>query len=67
MLSLRPLKGEALYLKPKNKEGYVAGKIAGFESNPKARFCCLNSIDCASKEDQELIISWLKRRIGLQD
>lgn len=64
-VSLRPLKGNTLYLKPKNRKNYIDGKIRSFDKAPQARFCCLNSLANASTEDIAKITAWLERRIGL--
>lgn len=57
--------GDALYLKPKNRAGYVARKIDSFRAAPDARFCCINSLDMASPEDRILVTEWLDSRIGV--
>ena len=64
-LELRPRKGRELYIKPKRKPGYVASKLRRFDAAPGAMFCCMNSVDYATPEDQKLIIEWLRSRIGL--
>ena len=61
-----PRKGKDLYLKPKMKEGYVARKLAAFDKADSALFCCFNSLDYASSEDQELVFDWLERRLSLK-
>lgn len=62
---LCPRKGVDLYLKPKDKPGYVAGKLAAFDKSEKALFCCFNSLDYASQEDQKLVFDWLEKRLSL--
>lgn len=62
---VRSRKGMELYIKPKRKPGYVASKLKRFDTAPGALFCCMNSVDYATPEDQKLIIEWLKSRIGL--
>lgn len=61
-----PRKGVDLYLKPKQKPGYVSRKLASFDKAEKALFCCFNSLDYASVEDQELVFRWLERRLSLK-
>lgn len=61
-----PRKGKDLYLKPKMKEGYVRRKLAAFDKADSALFCCFNSLDYASSEDQELVFDWLERRLSLK-
>ena len=63
---LRPRKGVDLYLKPKDSPGYVAGKLASFDRSPKALFCCFNSLDYATTEDQQLVFDWLNKRLSLK-
>ena len=63
---LLPRKGIDLYLKPKSKPGYVAGKLASFDRSSKALFCCFNSLDYASEEDQQLVFEWLNKRLSLK-
>lgn len=60
-----PRKGTDLYVKPKNKPGYMAEKLRKFDECKSALFCCFNSLDYASKADQKLAISWIERRLGL--
>lgn len=56
---------DALYMKPKNRPGYVAHKLKAFREAPKARFCCFNSLDLASESDRQLVMDWLDERIGV--
>ena len=61
-----PRKGVDLYLKPKQKTGYVEGKLAAFDKSEKALFCCFNSLDYASEEDQKLVFKWIDRRLSIE-
>ena len=61
-----PRKGKDLYLKPKKKDGYVRRKLAAFDKADSALFCCFNSLDYASSEDQGLVFDWLERRLSLK-
>lgn len=63
---LRPRKGVDLYLKPKDKPGYVKGKLSEFDKSSEALFCCFNSLDYASQEDQQLVFDWLNKRLSLK-
>jgi hypothetical protein len=63
---LYPRKGVDLYLKPKQKVGYVAKKLESFDKSEKALFCCFNSLDYASAEDQKLVFDWLNNRLSLK-
>ena len=58
-------KGTDLYVKPKDKNGYMKRKLAEFDRSGTALFCCFNSLDYASEEDKNLAIKWLEKRIGL--
>lgn len=60
-----PRKGTDLYVKPNGKEGYMQKKLDSFDASSTALFCCFNSLDYASPEDQQLAISWLEKRLGL--
>ncbi len=52
------------YYRPKKKANYLAKKIKKlFAKNYK--FCCFNSLDEASAEDQKFIANWLEKRLGL--
>lgn len=63
---LLPRKGVDLYLKPKQTEGYVAKKLASFDASKTALFCCFNSLDYATPDDQKLVFDWLERRLSLK-
>ncbi len=63
-LDLRPIDGDALYMKPKDRKDYVVRKLRSFRAAPKARFCCINSLDLASEEDRARVLEWLSERIG---
>lgn len=57
-----PVKGNLFYLIPKSKPGYIDKKLKILDSG-SFRFCCFNSIDQASPEDLDKIISWVSRRL----
>ncbi len=63
---LRRRKGKDLYLKPKDKLGYVQAHLDRFDKSRTGIFCCFNSLDLATPEDQQLVISWLQKRIGVK-
>ena len=65
-LEVRPIGSDALYMKPKDRPGYVRRKLEGFMSAPDAKFCCINSLDLASAEDRALVLEWLSERTGCQ-
>ena len=54
-----------LYLKPRKGGDYIQKKLEGFDRNPQALFCCFNSLDQASAQDQKQVIDWISRRISL--
>jgi hypothetical protein len=54
-----------LYLKPRKGGDYIQKKLEGFDRNPQALFCCFNSLDQASAQDQRKVIDWISRRISL--
>ncbi len=64
---LRPVKGNLFYLKPKKGIDYIAKKLALFSRNKECKFGCFNSLDMASREEQTMIVEWIKERIGLLD
>ena len=51
------------YMQPKDKAGYVAGKLARLKKG-SYRFCCFNSLESAPEEDRKAVISWIE---GLLD
>lgn len=60
-----PPKNVVLYMKPKKRKGYVIGKLASFNKHTGAKFCCFNSLDQASKEDIDRVVSWIKSKLSL--
>ncbi len=64
---VRPVKGNLLYLKPKNGIEYIERKLAKFSQSTHTRFACFNSLDMADKEGLDKVIAWIKERIGLRD
>lgn len=71
LLSVRPFEGSLLYLKPRRSSSdeiqYLSSVLASFDTCTEARFCCFNSLDRASAAGQDLVKSWMSRRIGLKD
>ncbi len=64
---LAPKCKDFLYIKPKKKAGYISGKLRYFRENPKARFCCLNSLSYASEEDIAVVRDWVWERLGMKE
>ncbi len=56
-----------IYLKPKNRKGYIDRKLAMFEARPDAVFCCVNALSLASAEDQEKVMKWVRDRLIRND
>jgi hypothetical protein len=60
-------KNKLLYLKPVNRgKTYIDRKMRTFENKPDITFCCIGSIDLASKEDQTRLFTWLKTILNLK-
>lgn len=52
-----------IYLKPKNKDGYIRRKLDMFDKKKDAVFCCVNALSLACKEDQEKVLEWIRKRL----
>ena len=52
-----------IYLKPKNKKGYIDRKLAMFGNRPEAVFCCINALSLAKPEDQSKVLDWVKKKL----
>ena len=63
-LVLVPEESKTLYFKRRNKKDYVREKLAAFDRSDKC-FACFNSLDYCTPQEQELVLSWLSRRIGV--
>ncbi len=63
---LKPVKDNLFYLKPKKETDYIVKKLDSFTNNPNCKFACFNSLDMASKSDLEMILSCIRRRIGIE-
>lgn len=62
---MRPRRGKDLYVKPKQKPGYMERKLKGFDRAHDALFACFNSLDYASEQDRKLALDWLSERLSL--
>ena len=60
-------KGMDLYLKPKDKKGYVQAHLDRFDRSEMGVFCCMNSLDLAKPEEQELVFKWLRNRLQIHE
>ena len=52
---------------PKRKKNYTSRKLKSFEDKQDCRFCCFNSLDQATSEDREMIISWIRSHLGITE
>lgn len=64
---VRPRKGKDLYVKPKARKNYMAGKLREFDMSDSALFCCFNSLGYASESDRKLAIDWICRRLSINN
>ncbi len=64
---MKDRKGVDLYLKAKEKVGYMQNKLSSFDKNSSAKFLCLNSLDYASADDQQLAMHWLQKRLSVEE
>ena len=56
-----------LFMTPKRKKNYTSRKLKSFEDKQDCRFCCFNSLDQATSEDREMIISWIRSHLGITE
>lgn len=52
-----------VYLKPKDKKGYIDRKLAMFDSRLDAVFCCVNALSLACEEDRQKVLDWVRNRL----
>lgn len=62
---IRSSKDDYLYIYPRSKKNYIDDKIKRFDACPKAKFLCVNSLNNASPEEVDKVLSWLEKRLGL--
>ena len=65
-LHLEAPKEKLFYLQPKGKPGYVSKKMERLSAMKGCRFCCFNSLDKATPNEQKMIIGWIEKCIGLK-
>lgn len=65
-LHLQPTKGKLFFLQPKSEPGYVEKKMERLASMKDCKYCCFNSLDKASPDEQKMIVEWIEKRIGLK-
>lgn len=57
----------ALYLQPKPKEGYVAGKMAKLEARDSSvKFICFNGLENGTAQDKKLVLDWIHNNLGIE-
>ncbi len=56
--------GYVFYLEPKKKDGYVGKKMQKLHHG-SFRCCCFNSLDQASEEDRQYVISYIEKTLGI--
>lgn len=64
-LCVRSKKDLLFFLQPKGKAGYVEKKMKRLSQMTHCKFCCFNSLDKATPEERELIVSWIEERLGI--
>ncbi len=52
------------YMQPKDKTGYIAGKLARLKKG-SYRFCCFNSLENAPEPERKEVITWIENILGL--
>ncbi len=64
--TVKPRKGKDLYIKPKDRPGYMERKLRRFDKSKTALFCCFNSLGYASEKDIETATRWIRRRLSIE-
>lgn len=64
-LHLEAPKEKLFYLQPKGKPGYVSKKMERLSAMKGCRFCCFNSLDKATPNEQKMIIGWIESLLNL--
>ncbi|MDD3322127.1 MAG: Stealth CR1 domain-containing protein [Paludibacter sp.] len=58
---IKPASENLLYIKPVNRgEKYLKRKLQMYENNKDLKFCCIGSLDLATKNDRNTLFNWLK-------
>lgn len=64
---LKPSKQHLLYMKPvARRNGYIERKLSSFSQNTDLKFCCIGSIDMATKNDREQLFEWLRNILDIK-
>ena len=61
---VRPVKGNLMYIQPKDKKGYIKNKLGILDAG-KYLFCCFNSIDKSSPEDLQAVRDWVTKKMNI--
>lgn len=61
-LKLVPESKKLMYFKRRNAKDYVRRKLESFDLSDKP-FACFNSLNYCTPEEQEMVLSWLEKRI----
>ncbi len=61
---VEPVSKYLFYMEPKSKRNYVEKKMKKL-ARGNYKFCCFNSLDQASAEDMQTVVSWIENKLGL--
>jgi hypothetical protein len=64
LCDVRPVKGNLMYIQPKDRKDYIKEKLNRLNSG-NYRFCCFNSIDKASPEDLQAVREWVSSNLKI--
>lgn len=63
---IKPSSKHLLYIKPVNRgDNYLKRKLAMYQANKKLKFCCMGSLDMATKTDRVTLLNWLKEILNI--
>lgn len=64
LCEVRPVKGNLMYIQPKDRKDYIKKKLHRLNAG-NYRFCCFNSIDKASTEDLQAVRDWVTSNLKI--
>lgn len=64
LCEVRPIKGNLMYIQPKDRKDYIKKKLHRLNVG-NYRFCCFNSIDKASPEDLQAVRDWVTSNLKI--
>lgn len=64
LCEVRPVKGNLMYIQPKDRKDYIKKKLHRLNAG-NYRFCCFNSIDKASPEDLQAVHDWVTSNLKI--